>query len=161
MRIQPGKRREVRRAIENIDSGIIITTRHEDNLALSKYGRPGVLKIAQLHHDYNFESRYVDAFKHDYGNIDYFTLLTPGLVREVGEMMRGTRTKTRISRNSSTAARMSRISACGRRRFSPQGQLNYVKRFDKLIRILPPSMKNAGLEAEDRRRGRGAPRLSD
>ena len=93
VKILMGKRREVRRAIEGIDSGIVITTRHEDNLALSKYGRPGVLKIAQLHHDHNFEARYVSAFKHSYGNIDYFTLLTPGLAGEVGEMMRGTRTK--------------------------------------------------------------------
>lgn len=135
VRILAGKRREVRRAIEGIESGIIITTRHEDNLALSKYGRPGVLKIAQLHHDHNFESRYVDAFKHDYGNIDYFTLLTPGLVREVGEMMRGTRTKTvyipnfldRYPDEPDFGAREKTVLAAGR--------LNYVKRFDKLIRI--------------------------
>ncbi len=135
VRILAGKRREVRRAIEGIEDGIIITTRHEDNLALSKHGRPGVLKIAQLHHDHNFERRYVEAFKHDYGNIDFFTLLTPGLAREVGEMMRGTRTKTvyipnfldRYPDEPDFAAREKTVLAAGR--------LNYVKRFDKLIRI--------------------------
>ncbi len=135
VRILAGKRREVRRAIEGISNGIVITTRHEDNLALSKYGRPGTLKIAQLHHDHNFESRYVRAFKHNYANIDYFTLLTPGLAREVGEMMRGTRTKTVYIPNfldhypdePDFAAREKTVLAAGR--------LNYVKRFDKLIRI--------------------------
>ena len=136
VKILMGKRREVRRAIEGIDSGIVITTRHEDNLALSKYGRPGVLKIAQLHHDHNFEARYVSAFKHSYGNIDYFTLLTPGLAGEVGEMMRGTRTKVvyipnfldRYPGEPDFAAREKTVFAAGR--------LNFVKRFDKLIRIL-------------------------
>lgn len=136
VKILMGKRREVRRAIEGIDSGIVITTRHEDNLALSKYGRPGVLKIAQLHHDHNFEARYVSAFKHSYGNIDYFTLLTPGLAGEVGEMMRGTRTKVvyipnfldRYPEEPDFAAREKTVFAAGR--------LNFVKRFDKLIRIL-------------------------
>ena len=135
VKILMGKRREVRRAIEGIDSGIVITTRHEDNLALSKYGRPGVLKIAQLHHDHNFEARYVSAFKHSYGNIDYFTLLTPGLAGEVGEMMRGTRIKVvyipnfldRYSEEPDFAAREKTVFAAGR--------LNFVKRFDKLIRI--------------------------
>ena len=135
VKILMGKRREVRRAIEGIDSGIVITTRHEDNLALSKYGRPGVLKIAQLHHDHNFEARYVSAFKHSYGNIDYFTLLTPGLAGEVGEMMRGTRTKVvyipnfldRYPEEPDFAAREKTVFAAGR--------LNFVKRFDKLIRI--------------------------
>lgn len=135
VKILMGKRREVRRAIEGIDSGIVITTRHEDNLALSKYGRPGVLKIAQLHHDHNFEARYVSAFKHSYGNIDYFTLLTLGLAGEVGEMMRGTRTKVvyipnfldRYPEEPDFAAREKTVFAAGR--------LNFVKRFDKLIRI--------------------------
>ena len=135
VKILMGKRREVRRAIEGIDSGIVITTRHEDNLALSKYGRPGVLKIAQLHHDHNFEARYVSAFKHSYGNIDCFTLLTPGLAGEVGEIMRGTRTKVvyipnfldRYPEEPDFAAREKTVFAAGR--------LNFVKRFDKLIRI--------------------------
>lgn len=135
VKILMGKRREVRRAIEGIDSGIVITTRHEDNLALSKYGCPGVLKIAQLHHDHNFEARYVSAFKHSYGNIDYFTLLTPGLAGEVGEMMRGTRTKVvyipnfldRYPEEPDFAAREKTVFAAGR--------LNFVKRFDKLILI--------------------------
>lgn len=135
VKILVGKKLAVIEAIKGIKSGVVITTRHEDNVLLSRFGNPGVLKIAQLHHDHNFESKYVNAFKNSYGNIDYFTLLTPGLVDEVGEMMRGTRTKPVFVPNfidsyperPDFAARVKTVLAAGR--------LNYVKRFDKLIEI--------------------------
>ena len=135
IKILHDKRAGVKRAIEGINDGIIITTRHEDNLLLSKYGKPGVLKIAQLHHDHNFEKKYVNAFKNSYDNIDYFTLLTPGLVEEVKEIMRGKHTKPVYIPNflaeypdePDFSERSNVIIAVGR--------LNYVKRFDKLIRI--------------------------
>ena len=135
IKILHDKRAGVKKAIEGISDGVIITTRHEDNLLLSKYGNPGVLKIAQLHHDHNFEKKYVNAFKSGYDNIDYFTLLTPGLVEEVKEIMHGKHTKIVYIPNFLTeypdepdfGARSNVIVAAGR--------LNYVKRFDKLIRI--------------------------
>lgn len=134
VKILVGKKLAVIEAIKGIKSGVVITTRHEDNVLLSRFGDPGVLKIAQLHHDHNFESKYVNAFKNSYGNIDYFTLLTPCLVDEVGEMMRGTRTKPVFVPNfidsyperPDFAAREKTVLAAGR--------LNYVKRFDKLIK---------------------------
>ena len=135
VRILHDKRAGVKKAIESINDGIIITTRHEDNLLLSKYGRPSVLKIAQLHHDHNFEKKYVNAFKNSYDNIDYFTLLTPGLVEEVKGIMHGKHTVPVYIPNFLTEypdepdfeARGNVIIAAGR--------LNYVKRFDKLIHI--------------------------
>ncbi len=47
IRILLHKKYSVYRAIRNIQDGIIITTRHEDTLVLSKYGRSNVFKIAQ------------------------------------------------------------------------------------------------------------------
>lgn len=135
IKILAGKKLGVIKAIKAIDSGIIITTRHEDNVLLSRFGKSGVLKIAQLHHDHKFEAKYVNSFKTGYGNIDYFTLLTPGLADEVSRMMRGTHTKAvyvpnfidRYPEMPDFAAREKTVLAAGR--------LNYVKRFDKLIRI--------------------------
>lgn len=134
VKILVGKKLAVIEAIKGIKSGVVITTRHEDNVLLSRFGRPGVLKIAQLHHDHNFEPQYVNSFKNNYRNIDYFTLLTPGLADEVGEMMRQTATKTVFIPNfidsypdkPDFAAREKTVLAAGR--------LNYVKRFDKLIK---------------------------
>lgn len=133
-KILVGKKLAVIEAIRGIKSGIVITTRHEDNLLLSRFGSPNVLKIAQLHHDHNFEAKYINAFKRSYGNIDYFTLLTPGLADEVRDVMRSTRTRAVYIPNFIDSyperpdfyAREKTVLAVGR--------LNYVKRFDKLIK---------------------------
>ncbi len=96
IRILTGKRSVVKKMIRNITEGVIITTRHEDNLPLSRYGAENVLKIGQLHHDHRFEPRYVRAFKHGYDNLDVLMLLTPQLVDEVSEIMRGYNSHTRL-----------------------------------------------------------------
>ena len=57
----------------------LTTTRHEDNLPLSKYGARQVLKIGQLHHDHNFEKKYLRGFRYGYRNLDVLCLLTPQL----------------------------------------------------------------------------------
>lgn len=89
------KKQRLKRVIMQIKEGIIISTRHEDSLLLSKYGSPGVLKIAQLHHDHHFSPKLFDDFKHHYTNIDYFVLLTDKLRDEISEIMKQYNTKTR------------------------------------------------------------------
>ncbi|MBR6323291.1 MAG: glycosyltransferase, partial [Lachnospiraceae bacterium] len=54
VRILTGKRGVVKKMIRNITEGVIITTRHEHNLPLARYGAENVLKIGQLHHDHRF-----------------------------------------------------------------------------------------------------------
>ena len=76
---------------KKIREGIIISTRNEDSVLLSKYGNAGVLKIAQLHHDHGFDRKLVRDFAQRYQNIDYFTLLTPQLQQEVAEIMKNNR----------------------------------------------------------------------
>lgn len=87
IRILMGKKREVIKAIKSIEDGVIITTRNEDNVLLSRYGNKNVFKIAQLHHDHRFDKKLVRDFKHGYGNIDVFTLLTDRLVEEARTML--------------------------------------------------------------------------
>lgn len=87
VRILRGKKRGVINAIKEIDEGVIITTRNEDNVLLSKYGSKNVLKIAQLHHDHKFDKKLVRNFGNAYGNIDVFTLLTDGLAAEARSML--------------------------------------------------------------------------
>ena len=95
-RVLFGKRSVVKKMIRNVTDGVIITTRHEDNLPLSKYGAKGVLKIGQLHHDHRFERKYVRAFKHGYRNLDVLCLLTPQLVEEAREIMAGHNEHTKL-----------------------------------------------------------------
>ena len=96
IRILTGKRRAVRKMIRNITEGVIITTRHEDNLPLSKYGAKNVLKIGQLHHDHAFERKYIRGFRYGYRNLDILTLLTPQLVEEAGQLMAGYNSHTKL-----------------------------------------------------------------
>ena len=96
LRILTGKRRAVRKIIRNVTEGVIITTRHEDNLPLSKYGAKQVLKIGQLHHDHNFEKKYLRGFRYGYRNLDVLCLLTPQLVEEAAQVMKGHNSHTRL-----------------------------------------------------------------
>lgn len=95
VRVLLGKKLAVINTVKSIHDGILITTRHEDNLVLSKYGDKNVLKIAQLHHDHNFMRKYVRAFERDYGNIDVFALLGRKLRDEVRSFMKNN-THTRV-----------------------------------------------------------------
>ena len=65
-RILHDKKKAVIDAISAIDDGVIITTRPEHNVLLSKYGRPGVYKLGQLHQDHCFDKKLLDSFRRDY-----------------------------------------------------------------------------------------------
>lgn len=89
------KKHQLKRAIMKIEDGIVISTRHEDTLLLSRYGASNLLKIAQLHHDHHFDKKLFEDFKHHYSNIDYFVLLTDRLRDEIGELMKPYNSKTK------------------------------------------------------------------
>lgn len=81
------KKRVLKEQFRAIKDDIIISTRNEDSVLLSKYGNKNTLKIAQLHHDHRFDKKLIHDFKNNYKNIDVFTLLTDELQQEVSEMM--------------------------------------------------------------------------
>ena len=136
-RILRDKKRAVIEAIQSTEDGVIITTRPEDNVLLSRYGRPGALKIAQLHQDHRFDKALVKNFKKDYGGVDVFALLTPGLRNEVQDLMRGNNSHTscvympnfleHFPENPYKYPREKTVLAVGR--------LHEVKRFELLIRL--------------------------
>ncbi len=135
VKILSAKKRELIKAIKEIDSDVIISTRHEDNILLSKYGADKVKKIAQLHHDHKFEKKYLDGFRNSYGRIDTLCMLSPGLRDEVVEVMKGNNEHTEViympnflehyPQNAGFYGRNKTVLAVGR--------LNAVKRFDLLI----------------------------
>ena len=131
------KKRAVIEAVRSAEDGVVITTRPEDNVLLSRYGKPGALKIAQLHQDHRFDKTLVKNFKKDYGGVDVFALLTPGLRDEVQDMMRGNNSHTscvylpnfleHFPENPDKYPREKTVLAVGR--------LHEVKRFELLIRL--------------------------
>lgn len=135
VKILRDKKQAVIDTVKSIHDGVIITTRNEDNVVLSEYGDKNVLKIAQLHQDHGFEKKLVNDFEKHYGNIDVFTLLTPGLAEEVKKIMRNN-THTKIMcvpnflesfpENVKLDEKENTVLAAGR--------LDPVKGFDRLIR---------------------------
>lgn len=135
VRILSGKRRVVKKMIKNITEGVIITTRHEDNLPLAKYGAKDVLKIGQLHHDHCFEKKYIKAFKKGYEGLDVLALLTPSLVDEVQKIMAGHNQHTRLVYMPNAMERYpERVNFDGREKtVITVGRITEVKRFDLLV----------------------------
>ena len=137
VRILRDKKRAVIRAIRECRDGVIITTRPEDNVLLSKYGQPGVLKIAQLHQDHRFDKGLVRSFQKDYGGVDVFALLTPGLRDEVKEMMQGHNAHTQCVYipNFLEHFPLDPTKYPREKTVLSVGRLHEVKRFDLLIRL--------------------------
>lgn len=126
-----------------IRSGVIISTRNEDSVLLSRYGNAGVRKIAQLHHDHCFDKKLLRDFTNNYENIDVFTLLTDQLQQEVAEMMKNNRhtqcvtmpnflpeTKTVVAELENQAVAV--------------GRLHPEKGFLRLIRLWKPIYEKTG-----------------
>ncbi len=88
VKILHDKKKAVIDAIKAIDDGVIITTRPDHNVFLSKYGRKTVFKIGQLHQDHAFDKKLLASFRDDYYGLDAFILLTPGLADEVRGVMK-------------------------------------------------------------------------
>ena len=135
IRILLGKRGAVKKIIRNITEGVIITTRHEDNLPLSRYGAKDVLKIGQLHHDHNFEKKYVRAFRKGYRNLDILALLTPKLVEEARELMEGYNSHTHLVYMPNFLEHYpASVTEEGREKtVLAVGRMTEVKRFDLLV----------------------------
>ena len=134
IRILTGKRGVVKKMIRNITEGVIITTRHEDNLPLAKYGSKNVLKIGQLHHDHCFEKKYIKAFQKGYRGLDVLALLTPSLVVEAAQMMQGYNDHTELVYMPNAMERYpEQVSFEGREKtVVAVGRITEVKRFELL-----------------------------
>lgn len=77
----------MRRAIRGVKTGTILSTRHEYSRLLSRYGRPGVLKIAQLHQDHRFSSRLLRQIARGYRKIDSLVVPTRQSAVEMRAML--------------------------------------------------------------------------
>lgn len=82
------KRQTMVKAIKAVENGVIVSTRHEHSILVSRYGRSGVQKVAQLHHDHRFDPKLLRGFQHHYLNIDDFVLLLPSLKAELEPLIR-------------------------------------------------------------------------
>lgn len=143
VKILAAKKLVLIRAVRGIKHGVVISTRHEDNMLLSRYGRPDVGKIAQLHHDHKFDEKLLEGFKKGYGNIDVFMLLTPGLVGELAGVMVDNR-HTRLVAVPNFLEKFPENAEAGNREklILSAGRLEPVKGFDRLIEAFAAVREN-------------------
>ena len=128
-----------------IRKGIIISTRNEDSVLLSRYGNEGVLKIAQLHQDHCFDKKLLRDFANNYENIDIFTLLTDQLRQEVAEIMKDNHhTKCVTMPNFLPALEAAVANVKIENQVVAVGRLHPVKGFLRLIRLWKPIYEKTG-----------------
>lgn len=143
VRVLSLKKKVLKKQFRKIRDGIIISTRNEDSVLLSRYGQKNVLKIAQLHHDHCFEKKLLRDFARHYGNIDIFTLLTPQLQQEAAELMENN-THTQVITMPNFLAETAEIAAQPANQAVAVGRLHPVKGFDRLIRAWKPIFEQTG-----------------
>ena len=73
------KRKHNIRAIKNIDSNYIITTRDFHNYLVGKYAKNDIIKIATEHNYHNNDNKYVNKLVKSVNNMDYFILVSKEL----------------------------------------------------------------------------------
>lgn len=131
------KRKSMVDIFKRIREGVIISTRNEHTLLLSKYGNDEVKKIAQLHHDHRFDKRLLKDFAEGYENIDVFLLLTDELRQEVSEVMiKNQKTEILTMPNFlKSVDSAKKFKEKRERQVVAVGRLHEVKGFARMIRI--------------------------
>ncbi|WP_461811869.1 glycosyltransferase [Faecalimonas sp.] len=129
------KKKTMKEKIKSIREGTIIATRNDHAVLLSRYGNEGVKKIAQLHHDHQFEKRILKDFRKKYFNIDIFVVLTELLKKEIEEiMLNNHHTKVMVIPNF-LPLNEKNIEKKREKQIVAVGRLNEVKGFLRLLEI--------------------------
>lgn len=81
------KKSTMKKKIRLIHEGTVLATRNDHAVLLSRYGNKGVKKIAQLHHDHQFDEKLFRDFRKNYTHIDKFILLTESVRKEIAQVM--------------------------------------------------------------------------
>lgn len=129
------KKYAMKREIQKIESGTILSTRTEHTVLLAKYGQKGVKKVAQLHHDHRFDKKLLRDFAKRYNNIDVFVLLTKLLEEEIrGVMKHNHHTRLTVIPNFLPEIKISKNSE-KKNQVVAVGRLHEVKGFIRMLDI--------------------------
>lgn len=124
----------IKKEIENIKEGIIVSTRIEFSTILSKYGNKNVLKIAQEHNYHDNNKKYLKKMKHHYDNIDYVMVLTERMNKDFTELFKGSKTKV-ITMPNMLATKTTKVSKLEEKTIISVGRLHEIKRVSEIVEI--------------------------
>lgn len=92
-RILKLKKSKMIKAIKNIESGIVISTRVEHNEMLSRFSKDNIIKIAQEHTHHNNDQSFIQRLIDSCHNIDYLMPVSNELTKFYSKKLKDTKTK--------------------------------------------------------------------
>ncbi|MBQ7104280.1 MAG: O-antigen ligase family protein [Bacilli bacterium] len=121
--------------LKKCDSDIIISTRVEYSVLLSKYGNKDSKKIAVEHRHHNNDKKYIRKIRNNYNNINYLVVLTEGLRKDYSNFLkRDSKTKV-ITIPNMIEKYPSKLSSLKNKKVISIGRIVEGKRIDEIIEI--------------------------
>lgn len=138
------KKNSIIKEIKKIDNGVIVSTRMEFNVLLSKYGNKDVFKIAQEHQHHNNDKKYINTIRTKYKNLNYLLALTNVLKEDYKKYLENTSIKVEYIPNMLVNNSKER-SNLNTKNIISIGRFHKVKRFTLLLEVLSKLDKNIKL----------------
>ena len=121
------------KAIRKTKDGMLVSTRAEFNMLLSKYGNDSVLKVAQEHCYHNNDKKYIRKIANCYHRIDYLCALTTTLKKDYEKFLKyNVHTKVVLLPNMITNIPKEKSKLINKK-FITVGRLDHGKRTDEII----------------------------
>ncbi len=121
--------------IKSIKSGIIVSTRMEFSILLSKYGNKKVIKIAQEHQHHNNNRKYINVIKNKYVNLNYLFSLTSSLEKDYIRILKNRSVKVFLVPNMILESK-NEVSKLNSKTIISVGRFNKIKRINLLLEVL-------------------------
>lgn len=128
------KKSNMIKAIKNINSGIVISTRIEHNELLSKFGKKSLIKIAQEHTYHKNDEKFIHNLVKSCENIDYLMPVSKELTEFYKKYFKGKKTKCEFIPHSLDFIPKEK-SSLEERSIISIGRLSPEKGFDDLIDV--------------------------
>ncbi len=136
------KKSLIKKEIKNSKSKILVSTRWDFSILLSKYKPKNSIAIAQEHHHHNNQKKYLNVLRKKYKNIDYLFALTTSLAEDYKNIISSSKPQVLVVPNMLGFLPTSKSDLKGQNIISV-GRLHEGKKVDDLIRI-SSKLKNLG-----------------
>lgn len=121
-------------AIQEKNSKVIVSTRWDFSVLLSRFKPKDVIAIAQEHHHHNNDSKYIKVLQKKYKKIDYLFALTPSLADDYRKFLGNSSIKILCIPNMLVSLNNKRSSLKNKNLISV-GRFHPGKRIDEMISI--------------------------
>lgn len=132
------KKKLIKKYIQSCNSKVIISTRWDFSVLLSKYKRENAIAVAQEHHYHNNNNKYINILSNHYNNIDYLLALTDALKKDYEKFLcKNNYTKILVMPNMIVLP--NKVISLKTKNVVSVGRLHEAKKIDDLIEIVSKS----------------------